>query len=590
VWSEGENYDLALSFQERTGCDEIWAKICQVQGKDPSVEITQDIVEEEDERFDEASEMSSLLFELPPCEIERLDEINEIIATCLPFQIKREKLAALLERENYIKKMLDLFHVCEDMKNLKALHKLYEIFKNIFMLNKSPLLEVMLGDEALLFDVIGVFEYDPSQPQPRKHRDFLRSESRFKQVIPFGNSELVHKIHQTYRVQYIQDVVLPTPSVLEDNMISNLNSFIFFNKVEIVSIIQEDDKFLRELFSMITDESTDDEKRRDLVLFLKEFCIFSQNLQPQNREAFFKALSSLGILPTLEVTLAMDDMVIKTSSVDILTYLVEFSASMVREYALQQASQTDEEQFIVNIIIEQMICDPDPDLAMAVQLSSTLRLLLDPDNMMATGAISKSEKTEFLNYFYKHCMHVLISRLLACGVDEANGGRQTAQQAQLCSLILELLSFCVEHHTYQIRSYIVQNDLLRKALQLVKTKHTFLVLSVLRFMRRIIGLKDENYYRYIIAENLFEPIIQVFQSNNGRYNLLDSAVIEMFEFIRTEEIKTLVVHIIDKFGKYLEKVDYVRTFKELRRQYEQHQDRIMDRGPLDRYGFFTSMF
>lgn len=57
VWSEGDNFDLALSFQEKAGCDEIWEKICQVQGKDPSVEITQDIVEEsEDERFDEMSD------------------------------------------------------------------------------------------------------------------------------------------------------------------------------------------------------------------------------------------------------------------------------------------------------------------------------------------------------------------------------------------------------------------------------------------------------------------------------------------------------------------------------------------------------
>uniref|UniRef100_A0A8C9XUB2 Serine/threonine-protein phosphatase 4 regulatory subunit 3 n=1 Tax=Sander lucioperca TaxID=283035 RepID=A0A8C9XUB2_SANLU len=27
VWSEAENYDLALSFQEKAGCDEIWEKI-----------------------------------------------------------------------------------------------------------------------------------------------------------------------------------------------------------------------------------------------------------------------------------------------------------------------------------------------------------------------------------------------------------------------------------------------------------------------------------------------------------------------------------------------------------------------------------
>uniref|UniRef100_A0A671S5Z1 PP4R3 EVH1-like domain-containing protein n=1 Tax=Sinocyclocheilus anshuiensis TaxID=1608454 RepID=A0A671S5Z1_9TELE len=30
VWSEAENCDLALSFQEKAGCDELWEKICQV--------------------------------------------------------------------------------------------------------------------------------------------------------------------------------------------------------------------------------------------------------------------------------------------------------------------------------------------------------------------------------------------------------------------------------------------------------------------------------------------------------------------------------------------------------------------------------
>lgn len=30
VWSEGDNFDLALSFQEKAGCDEIWEKICHV--------------------------------------------------------------------------------------------------------------------------------------------------------------------------------------------------------------------------------------------------------------------------------------------------------------------------------------------------------------------------------------------------------------------------------------------------------------------------------------------------------------------------------------------------------------------------------
>ena len=350
MWSEGDNYDLALSFQERAGCDEIWAKICQVQGKDPSVEITQEIVEEEDERFDDAPETSGFSIEFPPCEPERLDDINDLITSCLPFPFKREKLALALETDNYIKKLLNLFRVCESVQNIKCLHKLYEIFKNIFLLNKNPLFEVMLSEESL-FDVLGVFEYDPNQPQPKRHREYLKSVSRFKEVIPFGNSELINKIHQTYRVQYIQDVVLPTPSVFEDNMLSTLSSFIFFNKVEIVSLIQEDERFLRTLFAQITSDDTENSKKRDLVLFLKEFCTFSQTLQPQNRDNFFKALSSLGVLQALEIILATKDIAIKTASVDILTYVVEYSPSMVREYALNQENTSDSEQVIRSCIL-----------------------------------------------------------------------------------------------------------------------------------------------------------------------------------------------------------------------------------------------
>lgn len=57
-------------------------------------------------------------------------------------------------------------------------------------------------------------------------------------------------------------------------------------------------------------------------------------------------------------------------------------------------------------------------------------------------------------------------------------------------------------------------------------------LGALRFMRRIIGLKDEFYNRYITKGNLFEPVINALLDNGTRYNLLNSAVIELFEFIR----------------------------------------------------------
>ena len=225
----------------------------QVQGKDPSVEFTQDIVEEsEDERcFDDMmSDPSAPPIELPACEIARLEEISELVSSCLPSPMRREKLAVAIENEGYIKKLLNVFQMCEDVENMEGLHHLYEIFKNIFLLNKNALFELMFAEDTI-FDVVGCLEFDPNLQEPKKHREYLKSIANFHQVIKINNSELLSKIHQTYRVQYIQDVVLPTPSVFEENMLSTLSSFIFFNKVEIVSLIQEDERFLRELFAQV---------------------------------------------------------------------------------------------------------------------------------------------------------------------------------------------------------------------------------------------------------------------------------------------------------------------------------------------------
>lgn len=62
---------------------------------------------------------------------------------------------------------------------------------------------------------------------------------------------------------------------------------------------------------------------------------------------------------------------------------------------------------------------------------------------------------------------------------------------------------------------------------LIKSRHTFLKLCALRFMRKIIALKDEFYNRYIIKGNLFCPVIDALVSNYDRYNLLNSAILEM---------------------------------------------------------------
>nr|XP_008534653.1 PREDICTED: serine/threonine-protein phosphatase 4 regulatory subunit 3B-like [Equus przewalskii] len=528
VWTHSDNRDVALSFQDEGSCHEIWEAICRLQGN-PTIEITQDLLEEAgEEPPDEMLDPGSLI-DLPNCELNTLEQISALVTSVLTSPRREESLAVLLENEDYIKKLLQLFHICENLRDMEGLHYLHKIIKGILFLNKTSLLEVLFSEECIM-DVVGCLEYDPALAQPQRHREFLTQHAKFKEVVPITDSELRQKIHQTYRAQYIYDIVLPVPSPFEENVLSTVIAFIFFNKVEIVSMLQEDDKFLSDVFAQLRDKTISDDRRRELVFFFKEFCEFSQSLQPESKDALFTTLTELGILPALKIVMSVDDLQIRSAATDIFTYLLEHSPSMIQEFIMEEAQQSEDGNLFINLVIGQMVSDPDPELGGAVRSVELLRALLNPDNMLGTPG--KCERSEFLNFFYKHCMHNFIAPLLAATSEE----------------------ICEEKN-------IAGSD-----------KSNKYCLSAVRFMRSMVGLQDEFYNDYIIKGNLFQPVVNVFLDNGNRYNMLNSAVIELFEYIREENIKPLVAHIVEKFYKAFESIEYVQTFKGLKINYEKEKE------------------
>ena len=53
----------------------------------------------------------------------------------------------------------------------------------------------------------------------------------FKEVVAIENASLKAKIHETYRLAYLKDVILPR--VLDDATFATLSSLILFNNVEV---------------------------------------------------------------------------------------------------------------------------------------------------------------------------------------------------------------------------------------------------------------------------------------------------------------------------------------------------------------------
>lgn len=107
--------------------------------------------------------------------------------------------------------------MCEDLENIEALQTLYSIAKNMFLLNSNAMLNDLLEKKYFKYflnyiflyfvcifrDIVGMLEYDPSFPEPKKHREFLWERSKFREILPIKSEELKAKIHQTYRVQYV---------------------------------------------------------------------------------------------------------------------------------------------------------------------------------------------------------------------------------------------------------------------------------------------------------------------------------------------------------------------------------------------------
>ncbi len=197
----------------------------------------------------------------------------------------RESLTKYVLTEEYIQKLIPLVEIAEDMEDLTSLHRLCNIMKTLILLNDSAVMELAVADDLVL-GVVGALEYDPDFPSHKaNHRHWLGKEGRYKEVVRIDDETVRKKIHATYRLQYLKDVVLAR--ILDDPTFSVLNSLIFFNQVDIVQHLQNNPAFLKELFGIFGPEETDQERKKEAVLFIQQCCAIAKNLQQPARQSLY---------------------------------------------------------------------------------------------------------------------------------------------------------------------------------------------------------------------------------------------------------------------------------------------------------------
>ncbi|KAB8648454.1 hypothetical protein FH972_026112 [Carpinus fangiana] len=498
VWTDQDGVDMALSFQEADGCGMIWSLISNVQQRlsDSSGEPFGYLDVESSSSFFKSDNGLSPL-QLPPAQLGNLDIIEDVIRRGTTTQQARETVLKLIFADNhnvYISQLTALVSVAEDLESLPDLHRLCNIMKTLILFNDSNIIEFVVRDDQIL-GFVGALEYDPDFPHHKaNHRQYLSDASKYKEVVPMPDPEITQKIHYTYRLQYLKDVVLAR--VLDDPTFNVLNSLIFFNQVDIVQHIQADSDFLTQLVQTICSASSEPQKRRDGVFFIQQCCAIAKGLQINTRASLYRNLIECGLFNVITFALQHSDATVRVAGTDVLVALIDHDALMIRSHILKAINEKMKP--MTETLIE--LLHVEIDLGVKAQIADAMKVLLDCNNQgpqqerigensntfLAKFRINTSSLTttdSFLDHFYRDPRS---AKNLFGPLRELKGrpslDNLSIQEVSLYSHLIEILSFIVRQPKFS-RAFILEEGLVARVAQLMKCPEKHLKLSAIKYFR-----------------------------------------------------------------------------------------------------------
>lgn len=218
----------------------------------------------------------------------------------------------------------------------------------------------------------------------------MSDESKFKEVVKIQDPNIKRKIHWTYRLQYLKDVVLAR--ILDDPTFSVLNSLIFFHQVEIVQHLQQNTDFLKELFSIFELEETDQQRKKDAVLFIRQCCAVAKNLQGPGRAQLYQSFISNGLFSVVTFALQHYDPAVRVAGTDVLVAMIDHDPTMMRSHIYKTLNE--KAQPLTDTLIELLLAEG--DLGVKAQVADAIKVLLDPNANTQSAETLGRTNSEFL--------------------------------------------------------------------------------------------------------------------------------------------------------------------------------------------------
>ncbi|GAA5898668.1 hypothetical protein JCM5296_005955 [Sporobolomyces johnsonii] len=353
------------------------------------------------------------------------------------------------------------------------------------------------------------------------------------------------------------------------------------------------------------------QRKHHAISFLSQLSQMAKNLQLPLRTSFYRTLVERGLLSALEKALhyanRVGDAALRAQVMGVWMGVVDLDARDVRGYCLRQGrerekreeeererdaegtedeSRNEEDKTMLGGLVETFKAEE--DLGIKTQLAEALRVLVDAAGeggpLEAPPRMQRQEDPDaekFLQYFYDHSILSLLQPLMDLPERKESDPpldlppSTTALLSHLC----DLLCFFIAHHTFRSKYLILSSPQLAKsASRLLRprprmTPHKHLRLAALRFFRACVARNDDFYNRFLIKHDLLRAIVETAEDEKDKDNLLGSACLEFFEYLRTSNAKALINHLMDRAGDQIRRLAHqLKTFEALIARWEMNNE------------------
>merc|ERR1711939_876711 len=152
-------------------------------------------------------------------------------------------------------------------------------------------------------------------------------------------------------------------------------------------------------------QETDQERKKEAVLFIQQCCAIAKNIQQPTRQQLYNNFLGHGLLSVINFALRHSDVGVRVGATDVLVSMIDHDPQMIRQTIFRQINE--KQTPLTDSLIDLLLVEA--DLGVKAQIADAIKVLLDPgsqngplDNMsrgngdiQASGRLERSRQHGF---------------------------------------------------------------------------------------------------------------------------------------------------------------------------------------------------